>query len=243
MNTAERIIVALDVPTANEAIDVIKSIPDAKWFKIGLELISSQEAAAVLEYCNRHAGSVSLFWDNKLCDIPNTVGKTVNAVAAKGVNMINVHALSGITAMEAAVGNKQNAIILAVTILTSLDCHDLERLGIEFSGEYSDKDHVERLVVQLAKAAVAAGVNGIVCSPQDIAAIKREGISSLLFVTPGVRPTWAAAGDQKRILTPKDAILAGADYLVIGRPITNPPTGYTRASAFKAIVDEIDSQR
>jgi orotidine-5'-phosphate decarboxylase len=232
MESKDRIIVALDVPTGPEAALIIQDLHNhVGMFKIGLELISSQEASFVL--ASARALDVKLFWDNKFCDIPNTVGQATAAVASKGVHMLNVHATCGEPAMRAAVINKGDAKVLAVTVLTSLDTILLESLGFELPGSLQD------LVGNLVARAKRAGVDGIICSPLEVAGLK-ELHPDLLYVTPGVRPEWAAKGDQKRVMTPKEAVEAGSDYLVIGRPITQPPDGMTSVDAAKKIIEEID---
>lgn len=229
-----RIIVALDVPTAKEACDLITELsPIITWFKIGLELISSQQAQRVLDHALNKGARV--FWDNKFSDIPNTVGRTSKAVSELGVEMFNVHVTCGIEAMKHAVANKGNAKVLAVTVLTSLDSDSLAEIGFR-SGEA--KFDIERLVINLTGAAAEAGVDGIICSAQEVERL-RQSYPHLDYVTPGIRPEWAVVGDQKRVLAPRDAILAGAGYLVVGRPITAPPDGISRIEAAYRIVDEV----
>ncbi|GAA61553.1 orotidine-5'-phosphate decarboxylase [Pseudoalteromonas sp. BSi20652] len=158
-----------------------------------------------------------VFLDLKFHDIPNTVAKAVTAAAKMGVWMVNVHASGGFEMMNKAkqaldkFGDKA-PLLIAVTVLTSMDEDELKRLGIEKSPKEQ--------VLYLAKLAKEAGLDGVVCSAQEAGALKMELGESFKLVTPGIRPEGSDAGDQKRIMTPKQAIDAGSDYLVIGRPIT-----------------------
>lgn len=173
-----------------------------------------------------------MFLDGKFDDIPNTVGEAAAAASGLGVAMFNVHASAGVEAMMAAVQNKGASQVLAVTVLTSLEENNAHLI---FGAPSKAK------VLQLARDAKIAGVDGIICSPQELELLgKQKELAGLLKVTPGVRPEWAAAGDQKRIMTPGDAIVAGATALVIGRPITKPPQEVgTPADAARRIADEI----
>jgi len=233
MKNSERIIVALDVPDAVDALLLVEQLSTRfKWFKIGLELIVSQQAETVIEGIRENGANV--FLDPKLNDIPNTVGRTVARIADR-IDMINLHALCGIEAMKAAVENAGGAKVLAVTILTSLNGYDLINLG--FSSQTCTADElVQNRVKHLANLAMNAGCHGIVCSPKDLPAL---GNFDLLRVTPGVRPSWASQDDQKRVMTPLEAFEAGADYLVIGRPLTQPK-GMTVIEAADRLVEEIE---
>jgi orotidine-5'-phosphate decarboxylase len=144
---------------------------------------------------------------------------------------------AGLTVAHA---RRYGAKVAAVTVLTSLDVADLSDLGFDVSGEYLDADVVGRLVCVLAKQAAAAGIPALICSPQDLHYLRLEGLlEKFKTITPGVRPSWAGANDQKRIMTPTEALKAGADYLVIGRPITNPPDGMSIMEAARRILDEV----
>lgn len=242
----DRIIFALDVSSIEEAQKLVKMLkPHVGMFKIGLEFINTMLAeiisaespgdTAVAAFRARRLFRMldgNVFWDGKFHDIPNTMAGAASAVAKLGVKMFNVHASSGVAAMKEVIAHKGGSLVLAVTVLTSL--------SIEDAGDIyraSPLEAVYRFVV-LAKE---AGVDGIICSPQELLAPASPGVmEGLIKVVPGIRPLWAAAGDQKRIMTPADAIKAGADYLVIGRPISSPPAEIgTPIDAAKKIADEI----
>jgi orotidine-5'-phosphate decarboxylase len=158
---------------------------------------------------------IEIFFDGKFSDIPNTVLKASEAVAKENVKMFNVHTNCGIESLKAANKVKQNSILLGVTVLTSIQ----ESECLSLYGK-----SIETKVTELASLAQEAGLDGIVCSPSDLAFLnKKSSLKKLLKVTPGIRPLWAQANDQKRTLIPKEAFELGADYLVIGRPLTNPP--------------------
>jgi orotidine-5'-phosphate decarboxylase len=158
---------------------------------------------------------IEIFFDGKFSDIPNTVLKASEVVAKENVKMFNVHTNCGIESLKAANKVKHNSILLGVTVLTSIQESECQSL-------YGKS--IETKVTELASLALEAGLDGIVCSPSDLAFLnKNNSLKKLLKVTPGIRPLWAQANDQKRTLTPKEAFELGADYLVIGRPLTNPP--------------------
>jgi orotidine-5'-phosphate decarboxylase len=221
------------VSTLEAAAALVKDLaPYVGCFKIGLELLTAVGAPAVMEMMRRHEAKV--FYDGKFDDIPNTVGKASKAVANMGVAMFNVHASAGVAAMQAAVQSKKNSLVLAVTVLTSLSDLDARHTF--------GRDSLST-VFDFAIDAVQAGCDGVICSPQELKTLhSQQDTRKLLKVTPGVRPTWAAVGDQKRVMTPGEAVKAGADYLVIGRPITNPPPeiGSPVAAAIK-IAEEIEA--
>jgi orotidine-5'-phosphate decarboxylase len=227
----DRIIVALDVPTAADAEQLVRQLEFfVGAFKVGLELISAIGGPNAVRCVQRAGGRV--FYDGKFHDIPNTVAGAVRGVVRQGVSMLNVHCSGGIPMMRAAVENRGEAMVLGVTVLTSLD----EAQTHHVYGELP-----RGKVLQLAFDAQAAGLDGVICSPQELALLKREDLGNLIKVTPGVRPTWAPADDQKRVMTPGEAVAAGADYLVIGRPITKPPAGIgSPVDAVKRIVEEIE---
>lgn len=184
-------------------------------FKVGKELFTSCGPAAV-KAVQRHGGQV--FLDLKYHDIPNTVANAMCEAARLGVQLVNLHALGGAEMMEAAVAavhkefsGAERPRLLAVTILTSSTLETLRQVGIEHS--------VQDMVVRLARLAKASGMDGVVASPLEIGLIREACGPDFLIVTPGVRPSFAAVDDQKRIMTPADAVSSGADYLVIGRPI------------------------
>jgi len=173
-----------------------------------------------------------VFADCKLNDIPNTVMGASRAISGLGVKFFNVHASCGLEAVKAAAAEKKQAKLLVVTVLTSLD--DSSSLNI-FGKVAREK------VLDFAKEAIDSGADGLICSSQELEFLgPLPELKSLLKVTPGIRPTWASSDDQKRILTPKEAIQAGATHLVIGRPISNPPRGIGGpVEAAKAILEEI----
>jgi len=231
MNAQERIIVALDVSSLGEAEPLVKELaPYVGCFKAGLQLLTSVGAPRVVEFLSGLGGKV--FLDGKFGDIPNTMGEAAQAAASLGVAMFNVHASAGVEAMMAAVQHKGNSQVLAVTVLTSLEENNAHLI---FGAPSKAK------VLQFARDAKIAGVDGVICSPQELELLgKQKELTGLLRVTPGVRPVWAAAGDQKRVMTPGDAIVAGATALVIGRPITKPPKEVGKpADAARRIAEEI----
>ena len=218
MTPKERLIVALDVDNEEKAMGAVRKLKtDVRFFKVGFELFSSC-GPAIVEKIRRSGCEV--FLDLKFHDIPNTVARAAQSVTRLGVYMFNVHALGGFDMMKsAAVACSEEAArlkiakpkILAVTVLTSMDENALKKTGIN--------DNISTQVLRLAKLAKDAGLDGVVASPQEARLIREAMGKEFLVVTPGVRPASAAAGDQKRIATPKEAITAGADFIVVGRPI------------------------
>lgn len=231
MEAEERIIVALDVDNLDRALEFVEELyPYVGYFKVGLELLTSEGAPKVTEAIHRRGGKI--FYDGKFKDIPNTVAGASRAVSKLGVEMFNVHASGGMEMMKAAVDNKGDSTVLAVTVLTSLSEEQVSRI---YGASVKDK------VAFLSKCAKDAGMDGLICSPQELQFLRaNHNFDGLLLVTPGVRPAWATVGDQKRIMTPGEAIKAGADYLVIGRPITKPPSDIGNSvDAAKMIADDI----
>ncbi len=235
---ADRIIIALDVQTKEEGIALVGRLKDARTFKVGLELFTAEGPAM---FRKLKVLRKDVFLDLKLHDIPNTVAGAVRSACRLGVQMMTLHTSGGremmVRAAEAAktaaeVGRGPRPMLLGVTVLTSLKGADLEEVGMS-----SD---VASQVLRLAGLAKAAGLDGVVCSPQEIEALRREFGRELVIVTPGIRPVWAAAQDQKRIMTPAEAVAKGADYLVIGRPVTAAPSPN---EAFLRIVEELDQSR
>jgi orotidine-5'-phosphate decarboxylase len=212
----KKIIFALDVHGLNDIDRWAETLAGkVGMFKVGKELFTSCGPAAV-KAVQRHGGQV--FLDLKYHDIPNTVASAMLEAARLGVQLANLHAMGGAEMMEAAVAAVQKEFsdaerprLLAVTILTSSTDLTLRQVGIEHS--------VQDMVVRLARLAKASGMDGVVASPLEIGLIREACGPDFLIVTPGVRPTFAAADDQKRIMTPGEAVSSGADYLVIGRPI------------------------
>ena len=209
----DRLIVALDVPTVAEADAMVTRLgASVSFYKVGLQLVF----AGGLPFAERLATSgKKVFLDVKLLDIDNTVAGAVASIAAMGVTFLTIHAYP--QAMRAAVAARGNARLklLAVTVLTSMDEQDIAAAG--YAGS------VSALVARRAEDARAAGMNGIVASPTEAAAVRAVVGPDVAIVTPGIRPAGSDAGDQKRIATPAAAIRAGADYLVVGRPIRNAP--------------------
>jgi len=257
MEVKDRIIVALDVDSLDKAKSLVESLASyVGCFKIGLELLTAVGAPKVVKFVHSLGGQV--FVDGKFNDIPNTVAGVSKVVAKMGVKMFNVHCLGGSAMMKAAkhaveevCGNEKRPVILGVTLLTSLDHKDLAEMGIYDELNIADpeekkqieQDRIERLAVRhLAWLAQECGLDGVIASPKEIEAIRNYCQPGFLVVTPGVRPLWAAAGDQKRTMTPAEAVKAGATALVIGRPITKPPAEIgTPADAAKKIAEEISS--
>jgi orotidine-5'-phosphate decarboxylase len=227
----EQIIVALDVRDLDSAKSLVEQLaPHVGCFKIGLELITSVGGPQAVDFIHGLGGEV--FYDGKFDDIPNTVGAASKAVAGLNVKMFNVHASAGVDAMTAAVANKGQSLVLAVTVLTSLEENNAHLI---FGAPSKAK------VLQLARDAKIAGCDGIICSPQELELLsKQKELDDLMRITPGVRSEWANVGDQKRIMTPAEAKKAGATAMVIGRPITKPPAEIgTPLDAVKRIIDEI----
>jgi orotidine-5'-phosphate decarboxylase len=231
----EKIIIALDVGTKREALALAEALKDARVFKIGMELFTA-EGPALLEEAVRMGKKP--FLDLKYHDIPNTVAGAVRSAARNGVYMLTLHTSGGMEMMAAAARaaqeesartGKERPVLLGVTVLTSLKDEELRRIG--FAHAVADQ------VLRLAVLAKDSGLDGVVCSPHEIESIKRECGSDFLVVTPGIRPAWAAAQDQKRIMTPAEAIGKGADFLVIGRPITGAPSPH---EAFLKILAELE---
>jgi orotidine-5'-phosphate decarboxylase len=228
----DRLIVALDVPGATQARQVVQALGGtATTYKIGKQLFTAAGPQVVRDLVS---SGRKVFLDLKFHDIPNTVAAAVRAAAELGVSMMTVHASGGSkmlrAAVEAAAQSPSKPIILAVTVLTSLSDSDLQELGIA--------GNVPSQVLRLGALARAAGCQGLVASAQEAQELRRELGEGFLIVTPGIRPPGSAAGDQTRIVTPSDAIAAGATYLVVGRPILDAPDP---ARAAEKIVHEIES--
>ncbi len=235
MSVAERIIVPLDVPSVSEAIALIDQLHEVRFFKVGLELFVSTgpEILSILKDRQKR-----IFLDLKFHDIPNTVAGACRAAAGYGVDLITIHATAGKSALEAAKtaveagaaakGQKPPKLI-AITLLTSLNGRDLAfdlKVPLELP-EYA---------LKMALLAKQSGLDGAVCSPQEAQQLRQVCGDEFVLVCPGVRPEWAEKGDQKRSLTPASAFKAGADYLVIGRPIA---AASDPAAAFRRICQEV----
>lgn len=209
------IIVALDYASMDDALAMAARLDAAKCrIKVGKELFT-REGPAVVEAL-QHQG-FELFLDLKFHDIPNTVAKAVQAAAELGVWMVNVHASGGRRMMEAARealerSGRTQTLLIAVTVLTSMDKADLAEIGL-------DCEPLEQ-VTSLAQLAARSGMQGVVCSAQEVVPLREHIQQEFALVTPGIRPQDSALGDQRRVMTPRQALEAGSSYLVIGRPIT-----------------------
>ncbi len=207
IQTNERLIVALDVPTSEQAKQLVTTLGDAVvFYKIGLELFMSGEYFELLDWLNQHNKKV--FVDLKFFDVPATVGRAVAQLNGRGVTFATIHGNDSI--MQAAAANKGDVKILAVTVLTSLDRGDLDDLGFDCD--------VSELVISRAKRAVQIGCDGVVASGQEATAMRQKLGDSFMIVTPGIRPV-DNDDDQKRVVTAEQAFKNGADYIVVGRPI------------------------
>ncbi len=224
----ERIIVALDVPTGVPALDVVRCLsPHPGLFKIGLQLFTA--AGPEIVRAVRDLGG-RVFLDLKLHDIPNTVGRAVESANSLGVEMLTLHLGGGLAMIEAALhAAAPELLLLGVTVLTSVDDAALHEVGVDTS--------VENQVVRLAKLGVECGIRGLVASPKELVPLRTAFGKEITVVTPGIRPTGAAPNDQKRAVTPAVALQAGADFLVIGRPITAAED--PRAALEQIIVDAL----
>ncbi len=224
MQTRDRLVVALDYSTREEILRAVDALSGAVGtFKIGLQAFVANGPAIVREIVGR---GEKVFLDLKIHDIPNTAKHAVQEAAALGVSMTTVHA-SGGTAMLSACAH-ESLLVLGVTVLTSLDGAEVRRVGLEGSPTES--------AVRLARLAKASGLRGVVASPLEIEPIRKTCGRAFTIVTPGIRPAGSEHGDQRRTMTPRDAVAAGADYIVVGRPITNAADP---RSAALAILDEI----
>jgi orotidine-5'-phosphate decarboxylase len=224
----DRIIVALDVSSADEARALVDRLSGrVGMFKIGSQLFTAAGPAFVRELTAR---GEKVFLDLKYHDIPNTIAGAVSAACQLGVSLVDVHALGGRAMLEAAVGAlpAMGARLLAVTILTSMNEHGHGEVGL--GGQVADS------VRRLAQLSRDTGLDGVVASPQEVGLVREACGSDFLIVTPGIRPAGAAAGDQARAATPRAALDAGADLLVVGRPITAAPEP---ARAVEALLAEI----
>ena len=233
---SEKIIVALDVETADAAISLVSQLKnEVGVFKVGLELLNAEGPGIFARL--RDAGAERFFYDAKLHDIPNTVAGAMRSIAKSGAWCVTVHATGGRAMLEAAVKTAREGttsfphpLVLAVTVLTSISQEVLQT-------ELRVAETVQSQAVYLAELARSAGCDGVIASPLEIVAL-RTAIPDpdFLIVTPGVRPSGSALGDQARVMTPSAAIQAGASYLVIGRPITQASDP---AAAARAIAEEI----
>lgn len=252
----------MDVDSLEKALELVRGLhPYVGCFKIGLELLTNEGAPKVIKAIQEVGGKV--FYDGKFKDIPNTVAGATRAVTRLDVKMFNVHCLGGAEMMKTArktaedeaalrggMGGVPRPLVLGVTILTSLDYNDLVEMGLMKELNIADPEEkkatetalIRGLVKNLALLAQESGLDGVIASPQEIEAIREYCQPEFLIVTPGVRPRWAAVGDQKRVMSPGEAVKIGADYLVIGRPITKPPSEIGGPiEAAKKIAEEIEN--
>lgn len=228
-NARDRLIIALDFPDAETALACARALaPEISTFKIGLELYTAAGPEIVRAVTSLGA---KVFLDLKLHDIPNTVAKAVAAAGRLGVDMLTLHLSGGRRMIEAAVAAAPpGLLLLGVTVLTSSDEETLRETGVPGS--------VAEQTLRLASMAARAGLRGLIASPQEVAHLRKELGNEMTIITPGVRPAGSAADDQKRFATPAEAIRDGADYLVIGRPITahaNP------GAAVRQILEELSA--
>lgn len=234
-SAAKQIIVPLDVSGEEEAIALINTLPEVTFWKVGLELFVSSGPSLLKTLKDRNK---RIFLDLKFHDIPNTMAGACRAAGRYGVDLLTVHASAGSVALKAAqaaavegaaAAGCEPARVIAVTLLTSIGERSLHD---ELKVSTTASDYAQ----QMAQLAQASGLTGAVCSPQEAAILKAACGQDFCLVCPGVRPTWAQKGDQQRSLTPAEAVKAGADYLVIGRPITQAED---LATAFSRICEEI----
>lgn len=224
------VFVALDTPDLPRALAIARAVkPHVGGLKVGLEFITALGPDAVGQIVEV---GLPVFADTKFHDIPNTVKGASRAIADLGIAMFNIHASGGLAmihaARDAAAESQSRPKVLAVTVLTSMEDGDLEMVG----QEWPTSDQVQRL----ATLAKVGGLDGVVCSAHEIAAVRAACGPDFLLVIPGIRPPGADLADQRRVMTPRDAVKAGADILVIGRPITGAPDP---AEAARAIVAEL----
>lgn len=236
LSVADRVIVPLDVASEAEAIALLDQLPNVTFWKVGLELFVSRGAGILQELQSRQK---KIFLDLKFHDIPNTMAGACRAAARYGVDLLTVHAAAGKDALRAAqiaaeIGAAEAGYrtpkLLAITVLTSLNARSLAfelKIPLELP-EYA---------LHMALLAQESGLAGVVCSPQEAEQLRDTCGNDFLLICPGVRPSWAASGDQRRTYTPADALKAGANYLVIGRPITQADNP---AEAFERICEEME---
>ncbi|HEY2092127.1 MAG TPA: orotidine-5'-phosphate decarboxylase [Thermoanaerobaculia bacterium] len=224
----DRLIVALDLSARDDilrAVDELHGV--AGMFKIGLQAFIANGPAIVREIVAR---GDRVFFDLKIHDIPNTAKHAVSEAVFLGASIITVHAAGGDAMLRACAESQRNALVLGVTILTSLDQNDLPHIG--FSGD------VPSNAVRLAKLVQSAGLRGVVASPREIAPLREACGPDLVILTPGIRPAGGDAADQRRTMTAGEAIRAGADYIVVGRPIT---AARDRRAAATSVIEEMSA--
>jgi orotidine-5'-phosphate decarboxylase len=223
----ERLIVALDFPTTSKALALVSALAGAApIYKIGLQLYTAEGPETIRAVA---ATGAKIFLDLKLHDIPSTVAKAVAAAGELGVQMLTVHLSGGRAMLSAAVEARPPSLsLLGVTVLTSATPETLSETGVN-SG-------IEEQVLRLAELGQRSGIDGLITSPHEVRVLRERVGDQMKLITPGVRPSWAAANDQKRFTTPNEALKSGADYLVIGRPVTADPDP---RAAFERLLEEI----
>ena len=226
--TNDKIIVALDVATSEKALGLVEELRgEISFFKIGFQLYTAEGPEVVRAVLSTGA---RVWLDLKLHDIPNTVARAVESASTLGVQMLTIHLSGGSEMIRAATGaSSADMLLLGVTVLTSSSEQMLREIGIA--------SKVEDQVLRLAKLGVEAEIDGVVASPHEIKTLRREFGDKIKIAVQGIRPTWAEPGDQKRFMTPRQALEAGADYIGIGRPIT---AHSSPRKAVAKILDEID---
>ncbi|HYA88339.1 MAG TPA: orotidine-5'-phosphate decarboxylase [Nitrospirota bacterium] len=237
LTAAERLVLALDVESDQDALGIVTELKESVgMFKVGHQLFTAYGPDIVRRIIGM-GGRV--FLDLKYHDIPNTVAKASSEAVRLGVSVFNVHALGGLDMMKASAESVKEAaakyglpspIVLAVTILTSMDEKNMRR-------ELKITRSLQREVSHLARLAQRAGMHGVVASPQEIKILRRAVRGQFVILTPGVRPDWAGKDDQKRTMTPGEAVAAGADYIVVGRPVLKAAD---RQAAVGMVVEEIN---
>jgi orotidine-5'-phosphate decarboxylase len=227
-NATEKIIVALDVPTKSDALRLVEQLrPEISFFKIGLQLYTAEGP----EIVRAVQGAGAKVWlDLKLHDIPNTVGRAVESAASLGLQLLTIHLVGGGEMIRAATGAKKGQMsILGVTVLTSSSEETLREIGVT--------NKMEEQVLRLAKLGVENGIDGVVASPHEIKKLRAAFGDKIIIAVQGIRPAWAKADDQKRFMTPRDALEAGATCIGIGRPITKASDP---RAAVRKILDELN---
>jgi orotidine-5'-phosphate decarboxylase len=226
----DRLAVALDFTDEHQAMKLVDSLGDScQWFKVGMELYYAAGNGIVRQLRDR---GFNVFLDLKLHDIPNTVAGAVRSATQAGASLLTIHASGGAAMMSAAAEAASapgSPRLLAVTVLTSMDANELAGVGITASA--ADQ------VLRLARLARASGIDGMVCSAEEVAMLRKETGPETLLVIPGIRPAGSAVGDQKRVAAPGQAIADGASMLVVGRPVTRAADPMAAA---RAILEEID---
>ncbi len=228
MQAQDRLVVALDLSSREAILSLVDELHGAVGiYKVGLQAFIANGPSIVAEIVDRGA---KVFLDLKIHDIPSTAEHAVGEAAALGASIVTVHAAGGLAMLQAS--SRTAALVLGVTILTSLNKEDLRQVG--FGSSIRDS------AVRLAQLSKQAGLRGVVASPREIEAIRSACGDGFVILTPGIRPTGVDAGDQRRTMTPGEAIARGADYIVVGRPITGAAN---RRAAALEIVEEMDGQR